>query len=131
MGIEKIGKSFQYVVNGVPKWVAAGIFGTPHERKAAERFPLFGRRPHDPVALHHIVKKYRLNEVDAESIGLSVRTAGCLKRAGIITLDTVLMMYPFQLLKIQHLGSKSVHELQQIAQIHFEIELEISQHHSC
>ena len=82
----------------------------------ARYFPLFGRSVHDPEALDYIIKRHQLHEIRNDSLGLSVRTSGCLKKANIETFDEVLMMYPFELLRLPNLGIKSVEELQEKAE---------------
>ena len=124
MEMTKTGRSFQYLVNGQPKWVSAGIFESLWERRMAEYFPLFGKAVHDTLALRHLIQKYRFNQEEIDMAQLSVRTSGCLKKAGIKMVAEVLMMYPFQLKRIDWFGTKSVHELQDFIEEILEIELE-------
>ena len=118
------GKSFRFIKNGKPKWIAGGIFDSPWERKMAEFFPLFGQPVHDPDALTHIIHKYRLDDINVEDLELSVRTSSCLRGARILTFDAVLMMHPYQLRQIKNLGRKSVWELREVAEDIFGIEVE-------
>ena len=105
------GRSFRYIKDGEVRWISAGIFENVRDRRMAEYFPLFGSMLHDPKVLQNIITKYRLDEISLESLAFSVRTTQCMESAHIETLGQVLMMHPFQLLRIRLLGRKSINEL--------------------
>lgn len=96
-------------------FTSTDILETSWERKMAAYFPLFGRAVHDPRALDRIISKYHLDRVSLDTISLSVRSTGCLRRAELRVLSDLLMTCPQQLFTIKSFGKKSLDELRDIA----------------
>lgn len=84
-------------------------------------FPLFGKELYDIKSFNKIIHKYNIDSIRLDSFNLSVRTSNCLKNANIQCLHEVLKMSPSQILQIKNVSRNSVKELQNIAQIIFEL----------
>lgn len=58
-------------------------------------------------------KKEKILEITIEELDLSVRSYNCLKRAGINTVEELIMRNEEEMMKVRNLGKKSLEEVQQ------------------
>ena len=58
-------------------------------------------------------KKEKILEITIEELDLSVRSYNCLKRAGINTVEELIMRDEEEMMKVRNLGKKSLEEVQQ------------------
>ncbi len=58
-------------------------------------------------------KKEKILEITIEELDLSVRSYNCLKRAGINTVEELIMRNEVEMMKVRNLGKKSLEEVQQ------------------
>ena len=58
-------------------------------------------------------KKEKVLEMTIEELDLSVRSYNCLKRAGINTVEELVMRNEEEMMKVRNLGRKSLEEVQQ------------------
>lgn len=58
-------------------------------------------------------KKEKILEITIEELDLSVRSYNCLKRAGISTVEELIMRDEEEMMKVRNLGKKSLEEVQQ------------------
>ncbi len=58
-------------------------------------------------------KKEKILEITIEELDLSVRSYNCLKRAGINTVEELIMRNEDEMMKVRNLGKKSLEEVQQ------------------
>ena len=57
--------------------------------------------------------KEKILEITIEELDLSVRSYNCLKRAGINTVEELVMKNEEEMMKVRNLGRKSLEEVQQ------------------
>ena len=58
-------------------------------------------------------KKEKILEITIEELDLSVRSYNCLKRAGINTVEELIMRDEEEMMKVRNLGRKSLEEVEQ------------------